>query len=160
MLLLIRLCHRQVWQKPNSTPDYVATLSLMIKTETKSLDNIKVTFYLILCNFDPLGQGWKFPGGFFRTAAQLNSEHVDFNIPSLPGEHLKTAQRWCRAECRFENEINRYLPELCQLGAVLLEEENHEFSPHNLLAPSPFVILINCLAVTRRAPNRDQHLTP
>lgn len=51
------LCHWQVWQKPNITPDYVATLSLMIKTETKSLDNIKVTFQLNLCNFEPLGQG-------------------------------------------------------------------------------------------------------
>lgn len=51
------LCHWQVWQKPNITPDCVAILSLMIKTETKSLDNIKVTFQLNLRNFEPLGQG-------------------------------------------------------------------------------------------------------
>lgn len=38
----------------------------MIKTETKSLDNIKVTFQLNLCNFDLLGQGWKFFRGIFQ----------------------------------------------------------------------------------------------
>lgn len=87
MWCFMPLCHWQIWQKPSITPDYVATLSLKIKTETKSWDNIKVTFQLNLRHFEPLGQGWNLSGKVSEASVKLTSKHKDFKISLLPGDH-------------------------------------------------------------------------